>query len=323
MLQIPKALLKLAAGPAARWLTAGYARILMYHRFSAEPAPRRIHAEAFETQVRYLARHFELVHLSTIVAGLRAERRHQRRLVAITIDDCYADLYTIAYPILKRYNVPATIFVVTDFAAGKLWLWFDAIMHIMQLTTKSRASVFVHGQRLDLVLEADHQRRMAWEIIADSIVAADPLTQYDTVRMLSSEFAVPLPEAPTPEYRSITYDELTTLDPGLIEVGSHTCTHPILTTVTQKRLECELEASKEVLENRLQRRVKAFCYPNGQPGDYDARTDDAVIAAGYECAVVAHGGMARSGTPVFKLCRVPTSPDFLEFRSRVNGTTAL
>jgi peptidoglycan/xylan/chitin deacetylase (PgdA/CDA1 family) len=42
--------------------------------------------------------------------------------MAITIDDGYLDNYTIAYPVLEKWKVPATVFIATDFVEKREWL---------------------------------------------------------------------------------------------------------------------------------------------------------------------------------------------------------
>jgi peptidoglycan/xylan/chitin deacetylase (PgdA/CDA1 family) len=114
--------LSITLGPLARALTGKYARILMYHRFGAPGQARRLRADVFEEHVRYLARNFAPRPLREVVARLRSQRRFDSRSVVLTVDDGYRDFLEYAYPILLRYRVPATLYVVTDFADGGRWL---------------------------------------------------------------------------------------------------------------------------------------------------------------------------------------------------------
>jgi peptidoglycan/xylan/chitin deacetylase (PgdA/CDA1 family) len=75
-----------------------------------------------------------------------------------------------------------------------------------------------------------------------------------------------------------------------IEFGSHTCTHPILSRQNGSALERETVESKKIIENRLQQPVISFCYPNGQPEDYNPNVVQAVQKAGYKCAVTTLSG---------------------------------
>jgi peptidoglycan/xylan/chitin deacetylase (PgdA/CDA1 family) len=106
-------------------LTQG-AIILMYHAFGSpsEPASRFVlPARRFARQMAWLKRRRYTV--LSLGQFLRYRREHQlppARSVVITFDDGYADNQTLAYPILRRFGFPATIFVVSG-AMGTTNLW--------------------------------------------------------------------------------------------------------------------------------------------------------------------------------------------------------
>lgn len=90
-----------------------YPPILAYHRvgrFKNDHVPT-VSVQAFEAQLRRLARwRIRVVPLDYLVQELAAGR-HPRRTTAITFDDGYEETYTHAWPLLKRYRFPATVFV--------------------------------------------------------------------------------------------------------------------------------------------------------------------------------------------------------------------
>lgn len=94
------------------WL-ANKANILMYHSISDENFPFSVQPAEFEKQMEYLAeKHYNVVSLEQLAAYLQA-KRIPAKTVGITFDDGYEDNYSQAFPILKKYNLPATIFVAT------------------------------------------------------------------------------------------------------------------------------------------------------------------------------------------------------------------
>ncbi|HUI63177.1 MAG TPA: polysaccharide deacetylase family protein, partial [Steroidobacteraceae bacterium] len=137
--------LSIALGPLARALTRRYARILMYHRFSAQGGPRRMSAAVFEEHVRYISRSFTPRRLRDVVHKLMAHQALDSRSVVVTVDDGYRDFLEHAYPILLRYRVPATIYVVTEFADGQIWLWPDAVHWLISTAATGRGRIEVHG----------------------------------------------------------------------------------------------------------------------------------------------------------------------------------
>ncbi len=93
--------------------------ILMYHSVNPESNPDiellRIKPEIFRRQMRFLKEHhYNVVPLATVADRIKNNKPIPARTVAITFDDGYKDNYTYAFPILKEYNFPATIFVITS-----------------------------------------------------------------------------------------------------------------------------------------------------------------------------------------------------------------
>ncbi|MBC8498968.1 MAG: polysaccharide deacetylase family protein, partial [Candidatus Atribacteria bacterium] len=90
--------------------------ILTYHNFTKDAGSSYVmNIIEFEKQMDYLAVHnYSVISLSELLAGLRAGQLPSKPIV-ITIDDGFKSTYTLAYPVLKKYNFPATIFLYTDF----------------------------------------------------------------------------------------------------------------------------------------------------------------------------------------------------------------
>ncbi len=96
-------------------LPEGRATILMYHSVSSTPSYfSAVEPAAFEEQMAHLAAEkYPVITLAELVRRIRAGEPLGGGVV-ITFDDGYRDNYEIAFPILKKYGFPATIFVTTD-----------------------------------------------------------------------------------------------------------------------------------------------------------------------------------------------------------------
>lgn len=242
-----------------------------------------------------------------------------KNLVAITVDDGYADFVELAYPILKRYDFPATAYVVTKFVDQGMWLWFDVIRYQVSQGKPGAYILEIAGDAYYIVLGDGRARSSAWHTLADACLPLPQSERMTTLSQIGKALQVPLPDRPTAEFRAMTWDDLRKLDPELIEVGSHTCSHPILSRCSGGELEEELVDSKTTIERQLGREVTSFCYPNGQPGDYDARVMAAVQAAGYTNAVVAHGTLVGVDTNRFALERTGAPVSDTAFRNTIDG----
>lgn len=68
----------------------------------------------FENQMRYLSQRYNPISLETLAQHIHNGTPLPSKAVTVTIDDGYQDNYENAYPILKKYNIPATIFLISS-----------------------------------------------------------------------------------------------------------------------------------------------------------------------------------------------------------------
>lgn len=88
--------------------------ILMYHSVSYNKVLYAISSEKFAWQMAYLKRNgFNVISLARLVNLIKNKKQILPKSVIITFDDGYEDNYLAAWPILKKYNFPATIFLTT------------------------------------------------------------------------------------------------------------------------------------------------------------------------------------------------------------------
>jgi len=211
-------------------------RILMYHG-----TPRR-DAEALERQLRLVSLAFPVAPLESL-----KERHAGRARVALTFDDGLRNNVDVAYPILHKLGLTATFFVCPGLIDGRRWLWNHEARQRLVFLGK-------HPARADAMVE----RMKAMKIARRREVE-------DSIRRASPGFAPSA--AQCEEFDLATWDELRSLDPAVVSVGSHTMTHPILTSLSEEETEAETRDSRFTIENRLQRAVSVFCYPNGDLND--------------------------------------------------------
>lgn len=93
--------------------------VLMYHALTEKPESgvHRVHipVAAFEEQMNWLASQaYQVLPLRTLVASLKQGHNLPEKRVVLTFDDGYLSLYNYAWPILKKHNFEATLFVTTD-----------------------------------------------------------------------------------------------------------------------------------------------------------------------------------------------------------------
>lgn len=260
-------------------------RIFMYHRFSPNPAYRKLHAAAFEAQVAELRRSCRVMTLGELAAYLERGAAVPAHTAVITVDDGYRDFLEVAAPILQRHGVPATLFVTTKFVDGNFWLWPDRLEHGLATTAERELHLDGRGR---WPLGTESERRAAWQALVDiatSVADADRRALIDEVL---ERLAVELPAQPPAEYAGLSWAELRELRSMGIEIGAHTLSHPVLSRIPAAELDTEIGGSKQRIEEQLNGPVVSFCYPNGMPQDISASVKAAVVRAGFKAAVAAY-----------------------------------
>mgnify|MGYP001576691464 CR=1 FL=1 len=108
--------------------------VLMYHSidYTDDKSNRMtVSPEVFAKQIKFLSdKKYNVIPLAEAVDYIGKKTRPPAKTVAITLDDGYENNYIYAYPILKRYKIPATIFVVTDLAGKEGFMTWDQIREL-------------------------------------------------------------------------------------------------------------------------------------------------------------------------------------------------
>lgn len=289
----------------------GHVNILMYHRFSTHPEPFKIPASDFAKQLHFLSHHFNFIslgHFEQVLSGKREDLPDNPLI--ITIDDGYRDNYTVAWPVLKQYNVPATIFLTTDFIDKKRWLWSNQLEYTLRNTKRQQFSFpLVETEETFLVdsFTTWHETQLK---IFNHCRHLDDRSRIDLLKRLADHLRVDVPEESCGDFEPLSWDEIREMQKAGIAFGSHTRTHPILSRLDPAALQEEVTGSRKLLENKLQQEVRGFCYPNGQPADISKGVVDQVRQAGYRCAVTTITGYNQSADHPFLLKRYSVlSPD--------------
>lgn len=264
-------------------------RILNYHavcedRFAQQGwvPPYFVTRSAFESQLAYLQRHTCVLPLDEAVARLR-DKNLPKRCVAITFDDGYANNLHVALPLLQKYKLPATIFLTTGYIESGTLFHYDRIQLIRFLqgrTLNDDKEDFWFGygtQPLDAVLE---HVQVEWSKVESRLSPE----QRDTLRPLS-------------------LDELLAFDPKLVDFGSHTDRHPILSAESSAVREWEISTSIQKLKQWTGRSVRLFSYPNGDPGDFGELDKQVLRARGVEAAFSTIAGTNQPGGDLYELRR--------------------
>lgn len=250
----------------------------------------------FERIVHLISRAFNVLGLKEGISRL-SDRSLPAAAAAITFDDGYVDNATIALPILRRYNLPVTIFVATAFLEGGR-MWNDDVIEAVRRTPGptldwSRFGLGVHDMR------SMHARVRCYSDVLARMKYVDHMKRAVQAREIARHAGVP----ETSELM-MSRAQLRALRADGVEIGAHTHTHPILNSIDDREASKEIEGGKGRLEALLDEPVALFAYPNGVPEvDFSARHVDMVRSAGFKAAVTTARGTAGPGDDEFLVPR--------------------
>lgn len=320
-----------------------HALILIYHRvsdLSSDPQLLSVNPGHFEAHIKYLAENYRPVSLTTLVDIIRNKQKIPRGLVCITFDDGYADNLWNAKPILEKYNVPATVFITTGYVDSDREFWWDDLERILLVpdVIPDELAISIGGEQLywknqdrsekpdninsDKSVESSTShitKNVRWDVTLGFFPTPRHQLYIELHRLLKSlsyeereknlqnlcEWAN-VPVSGRPEYRALNTEEIRNLTHGgLIEIGSHTITHTVLSSITDDLLESEILGSKKFLESILNKKITSFSYPFGDHGDFTNNEIEMVKNTEYLFACANYSG------PVFIETDPYTLPRFL------------
>ena len=148
------------------WLTPRYTvPILTYHNIGYEKVGHVVSSDNFSRQMEYIKKNgYEVITLDELVNSIKSKKNLKRNKVVITIDDGYQDNFEYAYPVLKKFGFPATIFLVTDAIGNKKgFLNWDEV----RIMFKNNISFGGHT-KTHFYLGSLKDDKVAWEQIAGS-----------------------------------------------------------------------------------------------------------------------------------------------------------
>ena len=259
--------------------------ILMYHgvvnKVNTNLSVNHISKSDFEKQLSYLQKHFNVVSLSEIFESYRLQQQPSELTIAITFDDGYENNYINAFPLLKKYNLPATIFVAAQcLQDNSAILWYDFIdlfKSEINLEALNMSEIQLGNEKLEALKKIKSLSQLKTffktlntlekKSITDVLIAKDKV---ETLKQRSDKEFWKMLNAKQMKEMS---------DSRLIEIGSHSVTHPNLDTLNKADLENELKVSKHLLEEVISKEVISIAYPDGA---YNEEVKDVSLKIGYK-----------------------------------------
>ena len=238
-----------------RRLTGSQVAILMYHRVCPDEENQYLEAlsvESFERQMEYFSRNYEIFSLDELVQHIVSEDFPSEKAVVVTFDDGYKDNYLYAYPILKKYHVPATIFLATGhIGSGKLF-WWDKVGYIIQHSSIKQLNLDGLGS---YCIESKIDKSRARFMITERLKKIEEGRKNLLIEKLLNVCQVELP-SDLGKKLILSWKEVKEMDNGTVTFGAHSVNHHILTSIPLEQAENEIVQSKKDIEEELGKKAK-------------------------------------------------------------------
>jgi len=267
---------------------------------------------------------YSVIPLSEYVQRLK-DTTGLHKTVVLTVDDGYQDFYYYAYPVLRKYNMPAAVFIVSDFIDGDTELWWDQIESAINSSVDNEIEINMDGERLLFPLRDKREREYAIKQIVEyckTILQDHRCQLIEQIKRILNVNSISTMQKKTPQ--ALSWDQIREMQDNSVEFFPHTKTHPILTRCAEEIIIREVSESKRKLESKIGRPADIFCYPNGRHSDLDDRVIALLKRSGYTAAFTAESGYdyARGKIDFFRLRRYPFPEDFISFKRLVSGLEA-
>ena len=303
-----------------RRLNRNKSLILFYHgvrdgsqSVSGELSERHLAVQSFREQLEFLKKkNYRFITLDELGDSLKSGC-FQSQSVTLTFDDGFKNVLEHAYPVMRELGAKGVIYVVSDLVDKGQFLWTDHI------------ELVVRNARKEFCLEIDGKRTVH-PIAPKSQLEASVKSLKQLLKSLPNEKRVEilsrLPDVQISRnsrlFELAKWHELKELDRRVLEIGSHTRTHPVLTSVSsESELRMEIYESRERIEQVVSREINHFCYPNGA---ISSEIKKLVAQSGYQTATTTESGLVSANADRYALKRIFGTSDMLEFAARTSGS---
>jgi peptidoglycan/xylan/chitin deacetylase (PgdA/CDA1 family) len=229
--------------------------------------------EEFERLITELTDSATLVPLEEALqtTPFNVQARNLLRPCAITFDDAYDDLPRYAFPVLQRFQAPATLFVPTHYVASGNPFWWEALRWLEQQPRELNRIATTWGWKTQ---EGTAETIDHWCTRLKMMAPAQRDQHIDEIRLPG-----------TMEGKCAMSSEVLCTIPEVVRVESHGHSHTILSVLTEGQLCAELQRSQDLLETWTGQRPCLFAYPNGQPHDFTQNHAHILAGAGLHHAL--------------------------------------
>ena len=310
-----------------KYLSTGKILILMYHRVLPESEINKsliqpgmyVTAKTFNKHLQYLAANYQVISITELLKRLKShELDIERRYCVITFDDGWVDNYRFAYPLLKKYDMPASIFLVFDYVGTDKWFWPEQLSYLFDRIRKGGCDFKCRQLLYEIIKEFDVDKTLLMKLFSNKASFSAELVDRiiknlkayaiedisDLINKMQKILGVAIPK----ERLMLNWEEIREMAQNSISFGAHSCSHSIMTLLSDDKLKEEINRCCQIIrEIRSIGIMPVFSFPNG---NYNQKIIDLIRKNGFEAALTTKPGyINHNEEDVFELKRISIHND--------------
>ncbi len=293
--------------------------ILMYHGFTDVVEPPGLenliglhqNIDEFRKLARILSREYNVISLNQLVESERNGIELPPASVVLTFDDGYASNYELAYPILKEFDLHATIYVATAFVDEGQFLWPDRLEYALGNTKETELKLDFPGLPKTLDLSSKEAAGLSLKELDPAIKALSQESYLDAVAHVEDRcgFALASAKEVPSIYRPLSWSQIREMNESpYVSIGAHTHNHRILGRCDLDTVRQELEENLSLLKLKGAVNDPSFAYPNGQAADHNEGTRKILKEQGVDVALTTERGLNIDDLDLMTLERIASPP---------------
>lgn len=213
-----------------------------------------------EKMIIHLKSKYDIISLNEVSNRLESSYKQKRNFITITFDDGYKDNLMLAYPILKKHDVPFTLYITNSFPNHTAKLWWYMLEDIVLENKEVR--LFYSKKRYNYKTNSIKEKNKCFLLIREILINANKTDLDKALKTLEKSYNKSLKTYI--EKEALNWDEIRVLsnDP-LVTIGCHTVNHLALKTLSKEELIKEVIISRDELKEKTEQEINHFAYPFG------------------------------------------------------------
>jgi peptidoglycan/xylan/chitin deacetylase (PgdA/CDA1 family) len=295
-----------------RRMHRGRVLIVLYHRILPDRALEQVcfsrstfvSCSSFEQNLEYFRREYHPISMAEYLDRLQSGSWDVRRkYLLVTFDDGWADNYHHAWPILKKFDMPATIFLATGLVGEPRAFWWNELGEILCQLVSDSEKMATAKDVIASFLGSSGVASIDWTSSIDAWIERVKQLPFPRIREMIDALSASVP-CPSTRSSALTWAQIEEMSgQGLVRFGPHSVHHALLTRLTAE------ESAREIGDslNELRARAKVnwdpvFSYPGGA---YNPQTVEQVRQAGCGAALTVDPGInPLAPAELFRLRRI-------------------